>query len=538
MSLQVQGLSYIHTNRDILFQNISFSISSGEKCAIVGNNGVGKSTLLGILSGKIPPATGTISCNDTPYLVPQHFGQFDGMSVAEALGLADKLRALSIILDGRGTEKEYELLNDEWDLQERLAEAFARWQIGHIAPDMLMGNLSGGEKTKVFLAGLDIYKPSVVLMDEPTNHLDTTGRTLLYEYIAHTNLTTIIVSHDRTLLNLLSMIYEMSPTGIQFYPMNYDAYRKTVNAETHAKVTQLENRQKELAKAEKLARKTIERQQKHASRGEKQSVKKCVARISMGLLRDKSEATTSQLNKVQQEKMEAMKREIHEIRSSINEYTDMKIDMGNSVFVGRKLLAEAKNVTFKYAGRDMMWWQHPLNLSIFSGERIRLQGDNGCGKSTLLKLITGVLQPTGGEMLRNEALNILYLDQEYSCIDNELTVYGQLEACNSKKPEHELKMLLNRFLFTSSTWDKKCGSLSGGEKMKLALCYLIVCENAPDMIIADEPTNNIDIASMDILATVLKSYKGTLLIVSHDEQFVHDVGIERTIHLSNMPSFL
>lgn len=316
MSLTVQGLSYIHPNKDLLFQNITFSISTGEKCAIVGNNGVGKSTLLKILAGKIPPATGNILCDGTHYMIPQHFGQFDDMSVAEALGLAEKLKALLIILDGRGTEKEYEQLDDEWDIRERLAEAFERWQIGHIAPDMPMGNLSGGEKTRVFLAGQDIYNPSVVLMDEPTNHLDSAGRTLLYEYITHTNRTIVIVSHDRTLLNMLSKIYEMSPTGMQFYPVNYDTYRETVDAETYAKVTRLENRQKELAKAEKSARKTIERQQKHASRGEKRSAKKCVARISMGLLRDKAETTTSRLNKVQQEKMEAMKREINEIRSS------------------------------------------------------------------------------------------------------------------------------------------------------------------------------------------------------------------------------
>lgn len=230
--------------------------------------------------------------------------------------------------------------------------------------------------------------------------------------------------------------------------------------------------------------------------------------------------------------MEAMRQEIHEMRSSINECMNIKIDIGNALLASRKLLVEAKNVSFKYAGRNTMWLQAPLNLSIFSGERIRIQGNNGCGKSTLLKLITGALQPTSGEMFRNETLNILHLDQEYSCIDNELTVYGQLEACGSKRPEHELKMLLNRFLFTSSTWDKKCGNLSGGEKMKLALCHLIVCDNAPDMIIADEPTNNIDIASMDILATTLKNYKGTLLVVSHDEQFIHDVGIERTINIS------
>ena len=209
----------------------------------------------------------------------------------------------------------------------------------------------------------------------------------------------------------------------------------------------------------------------------------------------------------------------------------MKIDIGNSVLHNSKRLVEATNVTFKYADRDTMWEHLPLNLSIYSGERIRLQGDNGSGKSTLLKLIAGVLQPTDGELWLSNPLDVLYLDQEYSCVDNEQTVYGLLETCNTKKPEHELKMLLNRFLFTASTWDKKCGSLSGGERMKLALCRLLISENAPDMIIADEPTNNIDISSMDILADTLKTYKGTLLVVSHDEQFVHDVGVERIVNL-------
>lgn len=532
MSLQVQGLSYIHPNKDILFQDISLSVSAGESCAIVGNNGIGKSTLLKIIAGKLSPAAGKIICENIIYMIPQHFGQYDSMTVAEALGVADKLKALAAILDGRGDEKDFELLNDDWDIQERLKESFAKWGIMHISPDTMMGTLSGGEKTKVFLAGLNIHEPAITLMDEPTNHLDTKGRTLLYEYIKQTNGTIIVVSHDRTLLNLLPAVYEMSPLGMRFFPMSYDEYKETVDAETETKAARLEQQQKELAKAEKAARKTMERQQKHASRGEKQSAKKCVARIAMGNLRDKSESTTSRLGKVQQEKLDAMNRDIRETRASINEHFAMKINIDASTLSNRKLLVEAKDVTYKYADRDMMWRQCPLNLTIFSGERIRLQGDNGSGKSTLLKLITGVLQPKHGEIWRREPLNILYLDQEYSCIDNELTVYGQLEACDSKKPEHELKMLLNRFLFDASTWDKKCGSLSGGEKMKLALCQLLICENAPDIIIADEPTNNIDIESIDILAATLRNYNGTLLVVSHDEHFIHDIGIERTVSIT------
>src|SRR5574344_1231465 len=531
MSLQIQDLSYTHPNRDILFQNISFSVSAGEQCAFVGNNGVGKSTLLKIIAGLLSPASGSISFDDIPYIIPQHFGQFDEMTVAQALGIEGKLNALSRLLDGIGSENDFETLDNEWDLQNRMAEAFARWRIDYICPEMYMRNLSGGEKTKVFLAGLDIFTPSIVLMDEPTNHLDTGGRDLLYDYISRAGGSLIVVSHDRTLLNLLPEIYEMSPTGMQFYPMGYDEYKATVDAAFEAKSARLESQRKEFAKAEKAARKTVERQQKHASRGEKQTAKKCVARIAEGNLKNKSESSTSRLDRVQQEKMDAMKREIHEIRSSISDHALIKIDLESSNLHKNKRLIEAKSIKFQYDNKHILWVDNPLNLTIFSGERIHIQGNNGSGKSTLLKLICGDLQPCRGELYRSAPLNILYLDQEYSCIDNDLTVYEQLKECNSQKPEHELKILLNRFLFTPPTWDKKCGSLSGGEKMKLALCRLIVCDNAPDIIIADEPTNNIDISSMDILAATLKSYNGTLIVVSHDEQFIRDVGIERTILL-------
>lgn len=530
MSLQVQSISYVHPDKEVLFNDISFSVSDGERCAIVGNNGVGKSTLLKIIAGILPPSSGQVAC-DMPYLVPQHFGQFDGMMVAEALGIAPKLKALANILDGNGTEEDFAMLDDDWSINESVAEAFGRWGIGHVAPGMPMSALSGGEKTKVFLAGMDIRHPAVTLMDEPTNHLDAEGRALLYEHIRRTNGTVVIVSHDRTLLNIVPAIYEMSQHGMQYYPMPYDEYKEVTDSLTAAKLTRLQSQQKELAKAEKAARKTMERQQKHASRGEKQSAKKGLARIVMGNLRDKSEASTSRLNKVQEEKLQAMSQEVKDIRASIPEQIAMRLTIGDSSKPGSKLLLKAADVTFSYDGGATLWQHSPLNLSVYSGERIRLQGCNGSGKSTLLKLVTGELQPTGGEMSRAEALKTVYLDQEYSCIANELTVYGQLESCATKRPEHELKMLLNRFLFTTETWEKRCGNLSGGEKMKLALCCLLAGDNAPDMIIADEPTNNIDIASMDILAATLRDYRGTLVVVSHDEEFVRDVGIEREINI-------
>lgn len=531
MSLKVHDLSYIHPNKDILFQNISFSISPGEKCAIVGNNGIGKSILMSIIAGNTAAATGSVSCDTTPYLVPQHFGQFNDKTVADALGVANKLNALFSILGGNASIEDFTVLNDEWDIQERLQEAFSRWGIEYATPDMLMCNLSGGEKTKVFLAGMSIYNPSIVLMDEPTNHLDSRGRTLLYEFVRHTNHTLIIVSHDRALLNMLSSIYELSPSGINYYPMSYNEYKETVDAKKAAIEARLQTQQKELAKAEKSAQKVMERQQKHASRGEKQSSKKCLARIAQGGLRDKSESSTGRLKKIHQEKLQAMKQDVNDLHNSIDKHSAMQVVIGNSLLSENKRLLDLINVTHQYPDRNIMWKHSPLNFSIYSGERIWLQGDNGSGKSTLLKLITGELNPSDGKVQMNIPFNTLYLDQEYSFLNDSLTVYEQLESINGKKPEHELKMLLSHFQFPASTWDKKCSNLSGGERMKLSLCCLLVFEKAPDMIIADEPTNNIDISSMEILAATLRNYSGTLLIVCHDSLFVQEIGITRTISI-------
>ena len=531
-----------------LFSKVNLQFTPGNCYGIIGANGAGKSTFLRILSGDLEPTTGEVIIpkEERMSILKQDHFQYDAYTVLDTVMMGNQ-RLYDVMKEKDALYEKEDFTDEDGVKASELEAEFAEmggWEAESdvsrliqglgLSNDILyseMSSLTAKEKVKVLLAQALFGKPDIILLDEPTNHLDTKGRTLLYEFIHRTNSTIIVVSHDRTLLNMLSATYEMSPTGMRFYPMSYREYKETVNAAVAAKVARLQNQQKELAKAERLAHKTMERQQKHASRGEKQSAKQCVARIAMGNLRNRSEVSTSRLNKAQQEKLQDMHQELNEIRKSISESTTMKINIGNSNLPDRKRLVEATDVTYRYDGRECLWQDAPLNLSIYSGERIWLQGDNGSGKSTLLKLVTGILRPADGEIWRSNPLNILYLDQEYSCIDGEKTVYGLLEACNTNKPEHELKMLLNRFQFPAPTWDKKCASLSGGERMKLALCRLLILDNVPDMIIADEPTNNIDISSMDILAETLKSYKGTLLIVSHDEQFVHDIGFERILRI-------
>ena len=167
-----------------------------------------------------------------------------------------------------------------------------------------------------------------------------------------------------------------------------------------------------------------------------------------------------------------------------------------------------------------------MSFQLKSGDRLCIKGVNGSGKTTLLKLITGEIVPTQGGLSRID-FKYVYLNQEYSIIKNDKSVLEQAETFNSRNlPEHEIKTILNRYLFPATVWDKSCRKLSGGEKMRLAFCCLMISDNTPDMFILDEPTNNLDIQSIEIITATIKNYTGTVVVVSHDKYFVNEIGIE------------
>ena len=170
-----------------------------------------------------------------------------------------------------------------------------------------------------------------------------------------------------------------------------------------------------------------------------------------------------------------------------------------------------------------------MDLQIASGERIVIRGLNGSGKSTLIKIILGELEPSTGGVYR-AGNNHVYIDQDYSLINNTYSVYEQAFQYNKTSlQEHEIKIRLNRFLFTKEDWDKPCSALSGGERMRLILCCLTIGNQAPDIIVLDEPTNNLDIQNIQILTAAINEYEGTLIVVSHDEQFITEVNVGETI---------
>lgn len=525
--LILQNISYKHNNKELLFDNISFTVNNHDKIALIGNNGAGKSTLLKIIAGELEPLNGELKLNSEPYYIPQIFGQYNDLSIVEALRISDKLNAFKEILDGNVTEENLNILNDDWTIEERCNNALSYWKLEVLDLTQKMNTLSGGQKTKIFLAGILIHQPELVLMDEPSNHLDADSRKLLYDFIASTTSTLLIVSHDRSLLNTLNTVYELSKHGIAVYGGNYDFYTEQKQIEINALNQDLHAKEKALRKAREKERETLERQQKLDARGKKKQEKSGVARIMMNTLRNNAENSGSKLKGVHAEKIDGISQELRELRSSVPDIDQMKIGFDNSALHKGKILFSTNEINFKY--KEQLLWEKNLNIEITSGNRIAVKGTNGSGKTTLIKIILGKLDPQIGTVYRAENKSV-YIDQDYSLIQNELKVYDQAQYFNnSGLEEHDIKMRLNRFLFSKQDWDKPCFALSGGEKMRLMLCCLTINNESPDLIVLDEPTNNLDIQNIEILTKAINEYQGSLVVVSHDEYFLEQIKIEQVI---------
>jgi len=526
----LQNISYGFPGGNLLFNSINLTIQPHTISALSGSNGIGKSTLLKIIAREIQPLEGSVAVKGDVYCVPQMFGNFDHLSVAECLKIDKKLNALQKIISGEVDEEYFEILNDDWDIEERCRNALSYWKLEDLELSQKLESLSGGQKTKVFLAGIQINQPDIIILDEPTNHLDLEGRNLLYDFIEKTNSTVVIVSHDRILLNLVDTIFELSNQGISTYGGNYDFYTEQKRIEQEALQNDIHAKERALKKAKEKERETIERKQKLDARGKQKQEKSGVARIMMNTLRNNAEKNTSKLKDVHAEKISGISGDLRDLRSSLKNSDQMKVNFNDSNLHSGKILISAEDINFTYGNENL--WKDNISLEIRSGDRISIKGSNGSGKTTLIKLLLGSLNPSEGKIKRSE-FNTIYVDQEYSLIGQEISVYEFVQQFNDgAMQESEVKTLLSRFLFGKETWDKKCGVLSGGERLRLLLCALSISSKAPDMIILDEPTNNLDLQNVEILTNSTKDYHGTLVMISHDELFLEETGVEREIVLA------
>ena len=555
MSISIQQISYIHPDKEVLFSDLNFAISKGQKLGLVGNNGCGKSTLLQIIAGQLSPSSGVIVRPDDIYYIPQHFGQYDSLTIAQALRIDRKQQALQAILAGDASTENFNQLDDDWNIEERSVAALDSWGLGQFPLSYPMHLLSGGEKTRVFLAGMDIHNPSVILMDEPTNHLDSSGRQRLYDWVEKCHSTLLVVSHDRTLLNLLPEICELEKHQLTYYGGNYEFYKEQKTLMQEALQQRIEEKEKALRIARKVARETAERRDKQNVRGEKANIKRGVPRIVLNALQGKSEKSTGKLNSVHQEKADKLTEERNQLRGSLSPTAALKTDFNGSSLHTGKTLITAKDINFGYHSApndsdsqsdnepsennlpEQLLWQTPVSFQLKSGDRLRIEGTNGSGKTTLLHVLTGVDTPDDGEIViggetfselteeekaffRRKHMGMIF--QDFQLLESLTVKENILLPLILERKEADIQQ--ERFsriayvLGIEKLADKGITEISGGQKQRVAIGRALI--NEPDIIFGDEPTGSLDRKTTGDVMRCMKQMNQrsgiSFLLVTHD----------------------
>ena len=503
-----------------IFNDVTLQIKDNEKIGIIGVNGAGKSTFFKLVMGKLEPDSGKI------IIKPGTRMGFLPQVISDEIPSMD-ITVLDFLLDGRPIKKlEAELTKCYEDAAVETDEKQIKYlmkQIGKLQEkleyydvynaenilfrivegmnidtdllDMKLNNLSGGQKSKIAFARLLYSNPEILLLDEPTNHLDVDTKDYIINYLKNYNGTILVISHDIDFLDQITtqtLYVDKNTHTMKLFPGNYEKYMKI--------------RTERLKTQERLYEKQVREEEK---------LKKIIAKYIGGNEKKANIAKDRQkkLAKLEENKVVLEKKQ---------KVANIKINMNHpSGLVPLKV----ENLKFGYSEDHILIDNLTFDLS--RGEKFLIVGENGVGKSTLLKLIMKYLEPILGEIVINDKTEIGYYAQEHELLNNDLTILENFKEFNLSK--NELRSFLGNFLFSGDDVFKKVVYLSPGERSRVALAKLAL--TGANLLILDEPTNHLDPQTQEIIANTFKTFEGTMLVVSHNVDFVNNLGIERMLML-------
>ncbi|CAM5295485.1 ABC transporter ATP-binding protein OS=Streptomyces alboniger OX=132473 GN=CP975_31000 PE=4 SV=1 [Streptomyces alboniger] len=521
-SVTVTSLDFTWPDGTGVFDGLQASFGPG-RTGLIGANGSGKSTLLKLIAGELTPAGGTVKVAGEVGHLPQSVTLDTGLRVDEVLGIAATRAALHAIEAGDASEAHFTAVGDDWDVEERALAALDQLGLGHIGLDRTTGEVSGGESVLLRLAALLLRRPDVLLLDEPTNNLDLYARRRLYTAVEAWSGVLVVVSHDRELLELVDQIADLREGEVTWYGGNFSAYEEALAVEQEAAErmvrvagSDLRKQQRELADAQvKLARRK--------RYGQKMWDQKREPKIIMGARKRAAQESAGKHRVMHEEKLAEAKERLDEAVEAVRDDDEIRVDLPRTLVHPGRTVLTLSGLEMRYGARVAK------EFELRGPERIALTGRNGAGKTTLLRTVAGELDAVSGEARAHVPLR--FLPQRLDVLDDDLTVAENVAAYAPAATNNHIRARLARFLFKGAKADQRAATLSGGERFRAALAALLLAEPAPQLLMLDEPTNNLDMASVKQLSTALESYRGALIVASHDLPFLESIGITRWLRM-------
>lgn len=495
-----------------------------ERIGIVGRNGVGKSTLLRVLTGELSPASGSIAIDGSIAMLRQTVQVAGDERIAD---LFDARAGLALLRKAEAGEASVEEIGDaDWTLEARIDEALAGVGLP-LPPDTPLTRLSGGQRTRAALAGAMFAAPDFLLLDEPTNNLDRDGRRAVQDLLAGWRGGAIVVSHDRELLEEMDAIVELSPLGAARYGGGWSAYRARKQIEQAAVEAELAGAEKQLDRVRRQAQITAERQARRDAGGRRKAARGDEPAILLGTLKGRAEESVGANRRLAERQRAEAEQAREAARGKIEVVDPLSVGLPSTGLPASRTVLALDRVTTGYAGgRPVI---EDVSLTLTGPERVAIAGPNGSGKSTLLALVAGTLAPWSGEV--RVGVPFALFDQRVGLLDPVRSIADNFLALNPGTTNNQCRAALARFRFRADAADRIAATLSGGQMLRAGLACVLGAPHPPQLLILDEPGNHLDIESLTAVETGLAAYDGALLVVSHDRAFLDAIGVRRMIEL-------